>query len=79
MFWIGGAGVWDMQDRGLVVGCFSALGGEVETLSRFTSRKVLRVNLRFGGEVFFKTLGGQAEMLGLADFLLAGRVWRACW
>ena len=71
--------VWDVQDRNLVVGCFSASGCEVVTIRRFTSRKVLRVDLWFGDEVFFETLGGQAEMLGLADFLWAGCVRRACW
>ena len=79
MFWIGETRVRDMQDRDLVVGCFSASGCEVVAIRRFTSRKVLRVDLWFVGEVFFETLGGQAEMLRLADFFWAGHVWRACW
>ena len=75
MFWMEGARVMDLRNRGVISWCFLTLEGEVAALRRFAGGKVLRLDWRFGGEHFFVTLVGRAGLSGLTDFLLAGRVW----
>ena len=77
MFWMEGARVQVLRDRGLVGVFLLTSGGEVTALRRFVGGKVLRLHWKFYGERFFVTLAGRAGMSRLADFLLAGRVWRA--
>ena len=49
-----GAQVWVLQDCGLVVGNFPALGGEVAALRRFAGGKTIRFYWRFVGGRFFE-------------------------
>ena len=62
-----GARVRVLRDWSLVGGGVAAAGGDVAAFRRFAGGKVLRWDWRFGGERFFETLAGRAEMSGLVE------------